>query len=171
MNKFTSTYIILSFSILLLNKAWANEIKIEILDYGIYKQKAQFNKIPESDAVSGYSFEAESNNSVSLVEETTTIPLIKGTIFGFRANVLGLKERTPVTITIRCEHPLIKKPGGTSSSLYEFDTVISKESGLPEGGFMFILSNDYEMVSGKWKFMVLQGKHILVEKQFITSEI
>ena len=165
-----SFHTFMSLTLLLINSAWANEVKINIVDYGIYKQEKNFETIPDNEAVSGYRSESETNDSVKLVKKTTNIPLIKGIMFGFRAKITGLNSENSETITIRCEHPNIKHPNGTSSSLYEFDTLIYKEKGIPDGGIMFIMSEDYEMVSGKWKFMVLQNGNLLAKKEFITSE-
>jgi len=166
---FKPVSLFISISIFIFNNAYANDMQIEIIDYGVYKQKSQFTKILDNDAVTGYRSESESINAVQLLLKTTNIPLIKGTIFGFRANIKYSKE-TPITVTVRCEHPLIKHPDGTQSTYYEFNKTINKDNNLPEGGIMFRFSEDFELVSGKWKFMVLQGKTSLVVKEFTTHE-
>ena len=133
------------------------------------KKVKQFDLINDKESVTGDRSEAEEIDSAVLVEKINRIPLIKNTMFGMRTRVLGIDGRKPASITVRYEYPRISPPDGISSTFYEYEITIHKEDGLVGGGMLYILSKDYEMVAGEWRFMLLNKGRLLMEKKFILS--
>jgi len=145
-------------------------IKAEIVEYGVYKQITERVIKKNSDTTSGYTSRPKSKNGVVFVRETENIKVIKGTIFGYKVKLYGLSvgERTPIDVMY--QHPPIVGHDGKVSTGFTLKKSPRSSNGEFEGGIFYRLSEDYELVPGKWTLSVLHKDRVLAEKTFNLVE-
>lgn len=98
------------------------------------------------------------------LEETTRIPAVLGTRFGFRYVVNGIPKKEKVCIKVRKIYPGLKDPRN-DNLLYSHEYIREHEIGEIYGtGYGF--DHDWELVPGEWVFQLLYEGKILGEISF-----
>jgi len=161
-------FFLLSFSSITTGGITEN-IRVDIIDFGIYKKDKPLKIIPDSESATGYRSESLSYDAVVHDNETLHIPLEKGLTFGFRAKIIAKDTASSTPITVRIIYPRMVLPDGTSSTSYEYTILFESKPGMNNGGVLYTLSEDHEMVAGEWLFSILSNGRLLAQKNFIIE--
>lgn len=148
-----------------------NQFRVEITDYGIYE--LQVRKIVKYDPTNtaGYRSRVKSVKDIVLIEQTENIPLVKGTVFGFRMRFHGVPEGENFVADLRYTHPpIIGKDGKVSTGFTNKNGRLKPVEGKYEGGTLYQFSEDYELVPGKWVFDVVYKGKVVATKTFNVYE-
>ena len=140
----------------------AEDIKVEILEYGIYSSKSEVKRERNYATTTGY---VRSAKEVELLEQTTNIPLNKSRLFGFKFRISGLDEADYARFHLVVKHPEMIRPNGTRSTGYDYAINLNTKSGVVENQSGYSLDKDFELVEGDWEFEYwYKGKKILGQK-------
>lgn len=136
------------------------QIKIEIVEFGIYS-RSERHSTPDASAPTGQVF---MGGKVTLKEQTGVIPAVLGGKFGFGYSVTGNNGK-PVPLTVVYHFPKMTDP----QTLKEFSHYVKNVKTIPEEPLPRMLwdfTESWELVPGDWIFQIYQGKTKLVEKKF-----
>lgn len=138
----------------------------KIVDYGIYTLTAKKVSIPSDTDTAGYTSYVQKKTDVVLETQTTQIPTKKGTVFGFRFDILSWPDGWHDKITLKYEHPEIVRPDGKKSTGFEIRKRTRERKAPPDDGIVYSLSEDFELVPGKWTLSVLYKDEPVLTKTF-----
>lgn len=102
-----------------------------------------------------------------LEQQTRRIPARKGTRFGFCAQLSGLDEvdgKAMLSEVVR--HPLLTQPNGIESNGWNAPHMVAVMNGRGYWCGGHELRNDWQLVPGKWRFVVTDGVRDLVVQEF-----
>jgi len=137
-----------------------------VIDYGIYKIVEATESIVDTESPTGNRTEGDSINHVQLMFQTTNIPATLGTVFGLRVKLPFHMINSVKSLHVSYQFPQMTNLEGRSYSAYEYDLNLVLNDGLFEGGLMYTLSKDYEVVEGEWIFTISDGEKELLRKFF-----
>ena len=123
----------------------------EILEYGLYRIDEQ--------------------NNLSLQQETQSIALATGNLFGFLWSSVGFSPDKEAALTYRIKHPMMRKPDGSSVTIPDHQFTAKADYGFFSDYTVFGPTEDYEIVEGEWIIQVIHDGKGLVEKQFVTTKV
>jgi hypothetical protein len=127
------------------------DVTADVYDYGIYEHYRSGD--PE-------------NPGLRLLEKTNAVPLRKGTIFGFRWVLKGLKPGEKEEVTYRIKHPSLTNPLGFKSQGADDRSFFIARQAEQKITSIYILSEDYELVSGSWTISQIYRGRTLAEITF-----
>ena len=146
-----------------------DQVRAEIYDFGIYELQGKIVLIQDASNTAGYRSHVDSVKEIVLKEQTETIPLVKNIMFGYRIRLHGVPEGNSVIVDIRYRHPpMIGKNGKESTGFTNKMGRMKSVNGQFEGGVMYRLSEDYEIVPGEWIFDVIYQGKVIATKTFTT---
>ena len=102
-----------------------------------------------------------------LEQQTGRIPARKGTRFGFCAQLRGLDDvngKTMLSEVVR--HPLLTHPNGIESNGWNAPHMVTVTNGRGYWCGGHELREDWQLVPGKWRFVVSDGVRDLVVQEF-----
>ncbi|MBI1884245.1 MAG: DUF3859 domain-containing protein [Chlamydiae bacterium] len=137
-----------------------------IEDYGIYETNAG-EKMAAPNVTTGYNTVVY---GTQLIQETTLIPLTRGTSFGFRYLLKGSPTGATVPITIKVEHPPITNPNTHKTiqvSSWTDGAWIGKSNW--DSGWQF--DENWEEVPGTYTISVIYKDRVLATKSFTVKRI
>jgi hypothetical protein len=101
-------------------------------------------------------------------EETDRIPLIKGTIFGYRYWLKFAPDEARPEFTRVLFHPPMTLPDGSTVTRSERTMERDATYGIVTSIDAYTLSEDYELIEGEWVFQLVREGVILAEQRFTT---
>jgi len=140
-----------------------------ITDYGIYEYQSERILKKDKNTTAGYTSRLEKRNADYTIKQTTDIPLIKGTVFGYRAKLTGLPDDVGVSVQVRYEHPPIVGSNGKMSTGFTLTKYAKGSNGVFDAGVHYRLSEDYELAPGKWTFSIIYDDRVLASKTFVLQ--
>jgi Domain of unknown function (DUF3859) len=139
---------------------------VQLIDFGICEMLEADRELSEG-SLSGYFLRSD---GIIFKERTDIIPAEKNLEFGISYFVEGFDNQDTedwAWFTCKLIHPKMTNPQ-TSESTQE--TTDFKSGYLNTRRFdSFLFEFDWEMVKGKWIFQVLEGRRLLLEKQFLIT--
>lgn len=134
-------------------------IAVNILDFGIYE-------VNLSGDAKGQELTEQTMDQItelSLISETTSIPLQRGTHFGYRYQVTGLTEGQSVRLVFELHHPLMVSDRGNVLDANSFGQTVHA------GGIfhdIFVFENDWEMEPGEYVFKIFHENELVSSIRF-----
>lgn len=102
-----------------------------------------------------------------LTERTTRIPARKGVRFGFCADLAGLNDSNGKTMLSEfVRHPVLTQPNGIETNGWNAPHMVSVTNGRGHWCGGHELRNDWQLVPGKWRFVVTDGVRDIVVQDF-----
>jgi hypothetical protein len=139
--------------------------KAKILEYGYYQFVGDSTRQANAEAITGYA----TKGTAKLVEQTTRIPVSKGTLFGFQFHIWGLNASVGVApVELIVKHPLMKKPDGSVSTGYRYVMDLKLNDGEVKDKMGYRTNEDYEVVEGEWSFEFRFMNKTLLMQKFTT---
>lgn len=102
-----------------------------------------------------------------LEKQTNRIPVRKGVRFGFCADLAGLNEvdgKTMLSEFVR--HPVLTQPNGIETNGWNAPHMVAVTNGRGRWCGGHELRNDWQLVPGKWRFVVTDGVRDIVVQDF-----
>jgi len=102
-----------------------------------------------------------------LTEKTTRVPARKGVRFGFCADLAGLNEvdgKTMLSEFVR--HPVLTQPNGIETNGWNAPHMVAATDGRGRWCGGHELRDDWQLVPGKWRFVVTDGVRDIVVQEF-----
>lgn len=137
----------------------------EIVEFGYYEVLAEGERFEAPKSTSGTLVAAP---TVKLLQQTDTIPIEPGRLFGFRFRLSGFSTHKEVVIREVVVHPPMTKPDKTISTGFETRIGLNVQPGDVTDYAGYRLDHDYEMVEGEWRFEFWHNDKKLLEKNFTT---
>jgi hypothetical protein len=91
-------------------------------------------------------------------EDTHRIPLIKGTVFGYRYWLKFAPDEARPEFTRVLLHPPMTLPDGSTVTRFERTIERAATYGIVTSIDAYALSEDYELVEGEWGFQLIRKK-------------
>ena len=113
---------------------------LKVVDYGIY---------------------GPDRNKPELLIQTNKVPAVLGTVFGIRARRSGDSSEL---YTYRWSFPEMRNP--VDGRVWTEMTGTQEMKGGELHPFLVRINNDWEAVPGDWKFQMLNGERVVLEKTF-----
>ena len=137
-----------------------------LINYGIIESDSDEPNLSEG-SLTGYFLRCD---QIYFIEETNIIPAEKGIEFGISYWIEGFsKERSQdlCQFTGKIIHPEMVNPVTleTSKEIIDFKSFYLNHINFDYFRFEY----DWEIRKGKWTFQVLEGKRILLEKEFFIK--
>lgn len=133
----------------------------KITEYGVYdKLKKSFISI-ENRLLNQGEYE--------LLNVTNKIKAIKNKGFGFRYEIRKFSPYAENDFKLIIHHPPIVNEKGIRLNKTEWTKTLPGDYGIFESEFLYFFDHEYEMVSGIWKFQIIDRDKILLEKEFYVS--
>jgi len=108
--------------------------------------------------------------TLRLIESTRTVPLARGTTFGFRYRLTGLSGKHVPGFSMRVVHPPIRNPGGgkprTTGSVPHF---IEADRGVAEGLIVYSLGEATDAKPGRWTLQLLYRGGVVLAREFVLK--
>lgn len=101
-------------------------------------------------------------------QETDRVPLIKGTIFGYRYWLKFAPAEERPSFTRVLIHPPMTLPDGSTVNRSERTIVGNATHGIVTAIDAYAFSEDYELVEGEWTFQLVWEGELLAEQRFTT---
>jgi len=137
----------------------------KIIERGYYKFTDDAERLIQPSSTSGY----VTRGTAELVKDTHHIPLEKGRLFGFHFQIFGIDKNIGIIpLELVVVHPEMKKPDGSLSTGYRYNTDLKLMNGMVEDKIGYHISEDYEMVEGDWQFEFLFMNKTLLKQTFTT---
>jgi hypothetical protein len=143
----------------------ADIVSGEIVEYGYYEKKGEFERHQNIATTSGY---VQEGKNVELVEQTDRIPLARNRLFGFKFRITGFDDKNAVQLKLVVTHPEITRDNGSKSSGYSYPVLLDVNNGVIENRSGYSIDHDYEMVEGEWAFELWYYNQKLVSQTFHT---
>lgn len=102
-----------------------------------------------------------------LEKQTSRIPARKGVRFGFCADLAGLNAvdgKTMLSEVVR--HPVLTQPNGIETNGWNAPHMVASTNGRGRWCGGHELRNDWQLVPGKWRFIVTDGVRDIVVQDF-----
>jgi hypothetical protein len=103
----------------------------------------------------------------ALDQKTTRVPARKGVRFGFCADLAGLTDvdgKAMLSELVR--HPVLTQPNGIETNGWNAPHMVSVTNGRGHWCGGHELRNDWQLVPGKWRFVVTDGVRDIVAQEF-----
>lgn len=143
----------------------SEEIKAEIINYGLLKPITKESKVDSAKTTAGYRRVA----MWKVTEKTDRIEAKLGTQFGIEFSVRGLPSRRVIILRKTVSHPMITKPDGEVSKGYSLKIPVPTTSeGTIRGVEGYGFDHEYELVPGEWTIRFWYKNRNLVEKTFFV---
>jgi hypothetical protein len=107
------------------------------------------------------------NGKPALEQKTTRVPARKGVRFGFCADLAGLTDvdgKAMLSELVR--HPVLTQPNGVETNGWNAPHMVSVMNGRGHWCGGHELRNDWQLVPGKWRFVVTDGVRDIVVQEF-----
>lgn len=107
------------------------------------------------------------NGKPALDRKTTRVPACKGVRFGFCADLTGLADidgKAMLSELVR--HPVLTQPNGIETNGWNAPHMVSVMNGRGHWCGGHELRNDWQLVPGKWRFVVTDGVRDIVVQEF-----
>jgi tetratricopeptide (TPR) repeat protein len=132
----------------------------DVTEVGIYKAA-----VIKTFAVPGVAGGTnEGLDSFTLVEATTNVPARIGTRFGLRYTIHGAPLNAPIDLTMVGEHPPYRNPKTGKTQARD---VYGLQSWIGETYTSYLLSEEWELIPGKFRFEVWHEGKKLCEQSFM----
>ena len=135
--------------------------RIEIIEKGLYRVQLQ-KKVADPNVLSGYRYV---HSKGELIQDTATIPAVKGTQFGFRYVVVGEPKgaKVPTRIVARYPEGGRQNPNNGKIALKDEFPQVATIGGAPN---LFFFNMMWGMVPGVWTLEVWSQDRKLAEQEF-----
>jgi hypothetical protein len=107
------------------------------------------------------------NGKPALEKQTDKVPARKGVRFGFCADLAGLNDsggKTMLSEFVR--HPVLTQPNGIETNGWNAPHMVAVMNGRGRWCGGHELRNDWQLVPGKWRFVVTDGVRDIVVQDF-----
>jgi hypothetical protein len=144
--------------------AWPQQaVSIEVLESGLYRAEAK-ETIAAPGAVTGTS--GVLKGKIVFYENTSRVPAMVGTSFGFRFRVLGIPAGAEVAITKITHFPPPGLTNPATGRMQASDTARLRRRGgdVTVTGYGF--DNPWEAAPGEWRIELWDGDRKLVEQRY-----
>lgn len=137
-------------------------LSVELLEYGVFSFIESEAKYDENNySITGYFIHP---NDIMLLEQTDVIKIKKYLSFGIKYIIKCDSSDLIESFICRIRHPEMKNP---NTKMKANETIEHKNSDVNATGFdFFIFENDWEMLQGKWEFILEQENKVLLTKSF-----
>ncbi|MCW5623512.1 MAG: DUF3859 domain-containing protein [Burkholderiales bacterium] len=98
--------------------------------------------------------------------KTKRIPLRRDLRFGFCAEIVGLGADGKHTLAEVVRHPVLVQPNGVETNGWNVPRMVTVENGVARWCASHRFEHDWELVPGKWRFVVGDGERDLVIQEF-----
>jgi Domain of unknown function (DUF3859) len=144
------------------------EIRGRIVQYGTVVF-GRADRVEDPSVISGVRWRVR-----DAVFTTTTdrIPMKIGLCFGIHFEICNLhpKDEQDISLTIITKHPPITGPGGKTSHFEQRTGTRPVKDGRVLGIASYGFDHDYELVSGKWEFVVVYDGKTLCSNEFTVYQ-
>lgn len=127
---------------------------------------AQAQGVPSGE-VSEYGIYKIVDGKPVLEKQTKRIPARKGTRFGFCADLAGLNDvggKSMLSEVVR--HPVLTQANGIETNGWNAPHMVVVSNGRARWCAGHELRDDWQLVPGKWRFIVSDGVHDVVVQEF-----
>lgn len=126
-----------------------------VIEFGVYETEPVASP-PKDTPVGRY----------RLIERTRRVPLRTGVRFGFCAEIVGLEVEGPYAVTEIVRHPLMVQPNGVEITGWNVPQMIQVHDGRAVWCQSHVFREPYELVPGKWRFVVGDGDGDFIAEEF-----
>lgn len=137
--------------------------QIEVLDEGQYTPVGQMVIRPSESTASGRAGVHEGMRHISPSRE---VEARLGAVFGFTYRVKGLPEGKVHGFEMRAIHPPMQSPGGKVSTVSSVPVVLDSELGEAYNDLVYRLSEERELLPGKWTLQILYRGNAVLTRDF-----
>lgn len=134
-------------------------LSIEVLGNGIYEVQLNDDALDQTltDAT------MEDIMKVVLLSQTHSIPLSKGTTFGYHYKLTGIPEGEQKTLSFELHHPIMITDEGEILEFNSFDQTVSAGGILHD---LFVFEKEWEMEKGNYTFKIFFADEIISSIRF-----
>lgn len=137
-----------------------------MISHGIYRAHGEGETSNAPDTAAG---RTTLHDDFVHLETTTTVPLQRDVIFGFKYELRGLRPNSQDTISVRTIHPPIRGKDGKSSTVSNAVLDIEAYGGAWQDHLLYKLSTKDELVPGRWVLQVLYRGRVVLSKEFTVQ--
>lgn len=101
-------------------------------------------------------------------QEVTVIPLQKNIAFGFTWHATGMAPEAEVDFIVR--HPKITRPDGKTLEGFTEPLKLYSEKGVVESTDCYALSEDHEVVAGRWSSTISYKGTTLATREYVVGQ-
>ncbi len=138
--------------------------EIQVVDYGVYTGRVdRVLNVPASPTGQARTIWTD------LAKQTTVVPAVIGTKFGFRFKVRGPLGKTAVRLRLQFTFPEMTNPKtGKTSTSYEVSGDVPV--GPDTQGIFWDFVHPWELRPGRWSMKVCSRDRVMAEKTFTVVE-
>ena len=109
------------------------------------------------------------HEELRFIKRTLLVPATLGTVFGYRYRLVGLPMRGELSLEMRVVHPPMKGLDGRERTVDTNPFQVETLDGLYENDIVYLLSEPFEVVPGKWALQILYQGRVLVSREFVLE--
>ncbi|MGQ0510814.1 MAG: DUF3859 domain-containing protein [Betaproteobacteria bacterium] len=109
------------------------------------------------------------HEEVRFVQKTRLIPAKLGTVFGFRYRLSGIPTGEPLKFEMRSIHPPMKGSDGRARTISTAQFLVATPDGIYVDDLIYLLSEPFEVLPGRWILQILYDGRQLVSREFILQ--
>ena len=140
----------------------AKGVQAQLVDEGVYETSSSADNLTILQPTPEKTGES---TGLRLVNSTNTLTAKKGLSFGFRFMLKGALNGRVSGFEMFTSHPPMRGADGVVHSSQTSPIDITFENGVARDGNIYMLSEDFEVLPGKWTMAIrYQGKTLLSRK-------
>lgn len=137
--------------------------KIDVWRIGQFKITGQITNTAAPDTAAGQTSE---HSGAELISSETKLKAVQGAVFGYSFRLRGVADGVNADFQMRVLHPAMRGRDGKTQTVSTVPLEVYGVAGFSEDDILYILSEDFEVLPGKWTLQLLHKGSVVISREF-----